>query len=84
MSRELVQGFNQNGVLPLPSLSITFAIYHNYNKQSFRSSAFWHIFLEGKKKATSVNRESCMASEELEIFLIGHFPTDTDFYVVPP
>lgn len=37
-----------------------------------------------EKEVTSVNRESCMTSELLEVFLVGHFSNDKNFYVVPP
>jgi len=50
VSRELVQGCNQDGGVLLPSLPINFTIHHKYNEQLFRSSAFWHIFLEGKPR----------------------------------
>lgn len=65
MSRELVQGSHQNVAFPLPS--ITFAIHHSYDEQSFRSSAFWHIFLEG------ITGYFCQQGELYDFRVVGEF-----------
>lgn len=82
VSRQLVQGFNQYGVLPLP---ISFYNLPNSSQLQWaviQVQCILAFFLK-ERQATSVSRESCMMSELLEIFLIGHFSTDTNFYVVP-